>query len=348
MPRNTLSASAAGSRLVTATALLALSTAALNSASAQTPATGSGQSASTGSGQAFPVKSIRLVVPFAPGGSTDILARMVAQKLTEAWGQQVNVDNRAGGGSVIGTDLVAKAAPDGHTLVMTSTSTATAPSLMRKLPYDTLRDLAPVIQLVSTPNALVVHPSLPVNSVPELISLARARPDQIAFASGGNGTSTHLGGEILRLMAGVRMTHVAYKGAAPSITALMSGEVSWLFGAILPTLPLIKAGRLRAIAVSSAKPTPALPGVPPVGDTLAGFDTSPWTGVAAPGTTPKDIIARLNQEIARGYSAPDVRERLLREGNDVVLNTPEQFNAFFRGEMDKWAKAIKAAGITIQ
>ena len=355
MPRNTLSASAAGSHLVTATALL-VSAAALNSASAQTPATGLGQSASTepalslpkGSGQAFPVKSIRLVVPFAPGGSTDILARMVAQKLTEAWGQQVNVDNRAGGGSVIGTDLVAKATPDGHTLVMTSTSTATAPSLMRKLPYDTLRDLAPVIQLVSTPNALVVHPSLPVNSVRELISLARARPDQIAFGSGGNGTSTHLGGEILRLMAGVRMTHVPYKGAAPSITALMSGEVSWLFGAILPTLPLIKAGRLRAIAVSSAKPTPALPGVPPVGDTLAGFDTSPWTGVAAPGATPKDIIARLNQEIARGYSAPDIRERLLREGNDVVLNTPEQFDAFFRGEMQKWAKVIKVAGIVIQ
>ncbi len=340
MPRNTLSASTAGSRLVTAAALLAVSAVALSSANAQTPA--------TGAGQAFPVKSIRLVVPFAPGGSTDILARMVAQKLTEAWGQQVNVDNRAGGGSVIGTDLVAKATPDGHTLLMTSTSTATAPSLMRKLPYDTLRDLAPVIQLVSTPNALVVHPSLPVNSVRELISLARARPDQIAFSSGGNGTSTHLGGEILRLMAGVRMTHVPYKGAAPSITALMSGEVSWLFGAILPTLPLIKAGRLRAIAVSSAKPTPALPGVPPVGDTLAGFDTSPWTGVAAPGATPKDIIARLNQEIARGYSAPDLRERLLREGNDVVLNTPEQFDAFFRGEMQKWAKVIKAAGIVIQ
>lgn len=299
-------------------------------------------------GAAYPTKPIRLVAPFAPGGSTDILARLVAQKLTEAWGQQVNVDNRAGGGSVIGTDIVAKSAPDGYTLVMTSTSTATAPSLLRKLPYDTLRDLAPVIQLVSTPNALVVHPSLPVQSVRDLIALARARPDQIAYGSGGNGTSTHLGGEILRLMAGVRMTHVPYKGASPSITALMSGEVSWVFGAILPTLPLIKAGRLRAIAVSGAKPTPALPGVPSVGDTLPGFDTSPWTGVAVPGATPKDIITRLNQEIARGYSAPEIRDRLQREGNDVVLNTPEQFDVFFRGEMDKWAKVIKAAGIAIQ
>ena len=298
--------------------------------------------------QNYPSKPIRLVAPFAPGGSTDILARLVAQKLTEAWGQQVNVDNRAGGGSVIGTDLVAKSAPDGYTLVMTSTSTATAPSLMKKLPYDTLRDLAPVIQLVSTPNVLVVHPSLPVRSVRELIEVARARPDQIAFGSGGNGTSTHLGGEILRLMANVRMTHVPFKGTAPSITSLLSGDVSWVFSAILPALPLIKAGRLRAIAVSGAKPTPALPGVPPVGATLAGFDTSPWTGVAVQGATPKDIITRLNQEIARGYSAPDVRERLLREGNDVVLNTPEQFDIFFRGEMDKWAKVIRAAGIAIQ
>ena len=226
--------------------------------------------------QTYPAKPIRLVAPFAPGGSTDILARMVAQKLTEAWGQQVNVDNRAGGGSVIGTDIVAKAAPDGYTLVMTSTSTATAPSLVKKLPYDTLRDLVPVIQLVSTPNVLVVHPSLPVRGVRDLIELARARPDQIAFGSGGNGTSTHLGGEILRMMANVRMTHVPFKGGAPSVTSLMSGEVSWVFSAILPVAPLIKAGRLRAIAVSSAKPSAALPGVQPVGATLVGFDTSPW------------------------------------------------------------------------
>ncbi len=298
--------------------------------------------------QQYPVKPIRLIVPFAPGGSTDILARMVGQKLTEAWGQQVLVENRPGGGSVIGTEIVARSAPDGYTLVMTSTSTVTAPSLVRKLPYDTLRDLAPVIQLVSTPNALVVHPSLPAKSVKELIALARARPDQIAFGSGGNGTSTHLGGEILRLMAGVRMVHVPYKGAAPSLTALISGEVSWVFGAILPTLPHIKSGRLRAIAVSSARRTVALPDVPPVGDTLPGFDTSPWTGVSAPGTTPKDVIARLNQEIARGYKAPDIRERLEREGNDVVVGTPEQFDAFFRAEMEKWAKVIKEAGIKLE
>jgi tripartite-type tricarboxylate transporter receptor subunit TctC len=295
--------------------------------------------------QSYPAKPIRIVAPFAPGGSTDILARMVAQKLTEAFGQQAFVENRPGGGSVIGTEIVAKSAPDGYTLVMASTSTATAPSLLRRMPYDTLRDLAPVIQLVSTPNALAVHPSLPAKSVRELVALAKARPGQIAYGSGGNGTSTHLGGEILAQMAGVKMTHVPYKGAAPSITALMSGEVSWVFAAILPTLPHIKTGRLRAIAVSSAKPSVALPGVPPVGASLPGFDTSPWTGVAAPGATPKEIVARLNQEIARGYSMPDVRDRLLREGNEVVLNSPEQFDAFFRGEMEKWARVIKAAKI---
>ncbi len=302
----------------------------------------------TANAQAYPAKPIRLIVPFAPGGSTDILARMVGQKLTEAWGQQVLVENRPGGGSVIGTEIVARSAPDGYTLVMTSTSTVTAPSLMRKLPYDTLRDLAPVIQLVSTPNALVVHPSLPAQSVRELIALAKARPDQIAYGSGGNGTSTHLGGEILRLMAGVSMVHVPYKGAAPSITALLSGEISWLFGAILPTLPHIHSGRLRAIAVSSASRTSALPGVPPVGDTLPGFDTSPWTGVSAPGATPKDIIAKLNQEIARGYRSPDIRERLEREGNVVVVNTPEQFDVFFRAEMEKWARVIREAGIKLE
>ena len=215
------------------------------------------------------------------------------------------------------------------------------------MPYDTLRDLTPVIQLVSTPNFLVVHPSLPAKSVGELIALARARPDQIAFGSGGNGTSTHLGGEILRQMAGVRMTHVPYKGGAPSLIALLSGDVAWVFVAILPALPHIKSGRLRAIAVSSARRTPVLPEVPPVGDTLPGFDTSPWTGVAATGGTPSEVIARLNQEIARAFRSPDIRDRLLREGNEVVLASSGEFDAFFRGEMEKWAQVIKVAGIRL-
>ena len=298
--------------------------------------------------QNFPVKPIRLIVPFAPGGATDILARLIGQKLTEAWGQQVVVENRPGGGTVIGTDLVAKSPPDGYTLLMVSTSTVTVPTLLPKLPYDTLRDLAPVIQLVASPNVLAVHPSLPASSVRELIALARARPHQVAFGSGGNGTSTHLGGEILRLMARVSMVHVPYKGAAPSTIAVLSGEVAWQFSAILSTVPYLKAGRLRALAVSSLKRSPVLPDVPPVADTLPGFEASPWTGVSAPAGTPKELIARLNQEIARALNAPDARERLTRDGNEVVAAPAEQFDAFFRAQMDKWAKVIRDAGIRLQ
>ncbi len=305
-------------------------------------------SASVATAQSYPVKPVRIIVPFAPGGATDILARLVAQRLTEALGQQVIVENRAGGGTVIGTELVAKSPPDGYVLLMVSTSTVTLPSLTRKLPYDTLRDLTPVTQLVSSPNVLVVHPSLPVKSVRELIALARAKPHQVAFGSGGNGTSTHLGAEILGLTAGVNMLHVPYKGAALSTTALLSGEVSFQLSAVLSTLPLIRAGRLRAIAVSSAQRSPVLPDVPPVADTLPGFEASPWTGLSVPAGTPKEIIARLHQEIARGFNAPETRERLTRDGNEVVVSTPEDFNAFFRAQMDKWGKVIRDARITLE
>lgn len=298
--------------------------------------------------QTYPVKPVRLIVPFAPGGATDILARLIGQKLAEAWGQQVVVENRPGGGTVIGTDLVAKSQPDGYTLLMVSTSTVTAPTLLPKLPYDTLRDLAPVIQLVASPNVLAVHPSLPAKSVRELIALARARPNQVAFGSGGNGTSTHLGGEILRLMANVSMVHVPYKGAAPSTIAVLSGEVAWQLSAILSTVPYLKAGRLRALAVSSLKRSPVLPEVPPVADTLPGFEASPWTGVSAPGGTSKELITRLNQEIARALNAPDARERLTRDGNEVVAAPAEQFDAFFRAQIEKWGKVIRDAGIRLQ
>ena len=297
--------------------------------------------------QTFPVKPIRIVVPFAPGGASDILARLVGQKLTEAWGQQVIVDNRPGGGTVIGTDIVARAAPDGYTLVIASTSTVTTPSLIPKLPYDPVRDLAPVIMLVSSPNVLVVHPSVPARSVGELIAVAKARPGEVAFGSGGNGTSPHLTGEILRLRAGVNMVHVPYKGAGPSTVALLSGEISWMFVAILPTLPHIQSGRLRAIAVGSARRASILPAVPSVADTLPGFDSSPWTGIAAPGATPREVISRLNQEIAKAFKAPDTRERLAQAGNHVVAGPPEEFDAFFRGEIEKWAKVIKEAGIRL-
>lgn len=298
--------------------------------------------------QSYPAKPVRIIVPFAPGGATDILGRLVSQRLTEALGQQFIVENRAGGGTVIGTEIVAKSPPDGYVLLMLSTSTVTLPSLTRKLPYDTLRDLTTVTQLVSSPNVLVVHPSLPVKTVRDLIALARARPDQVAFGSGGNGTSTHLGGEILRLMGKVNMLHVPYKGAALSTTALLSGEVSFQLSAVLSTLPLIRAGRLRAIAVSSTERSPVLPDVPPVADTLPGFEASPWTGLGAPAGTPREVLTRLQQEIAKGFNAPETRERLSRDGNEVVVSTPEDFAAFFRAQMDKWGKVIRDAKISLE
>jgi tripartite-type tricarboxylate transporter receptor subunit TctC len=297
--------------------------------------------------QAYPTKTIRIIVPFAPGGATDILARLVAKNLSDSLGQQAIVENRPGGGSVIGTEVAAKAPPDGHTLLMVSTSTVTLPSLAKKLPYETLRDLTPLTQLVSSPNVLVVHPSLPVKSVRELVALARARPDQVAFGSGGNGTSTHLGAEILGLMAGVRMTHVPFKGANPSTVAVLSGEVSWQLSAILSTMPHIRAGRLRPIAVSSLRRSPVLPDVPPVAETLPGFEASPWTGVSVPAGTPKEIVTRVYQEIAKGFNSAETRGRLERDGNEVVTSTPEEFDAFFRAQMTKWGKVIRDANIRV-
>jgi tripartite-type tricarboxylate transporter receptor subunit TctC len=295
--------------------------------------------------QSFPTKPIRIVVPFTPGGPNDILARMAGQHLTAAWGQQVVVDNRPGGGTIIGTDFVAKAPPDGHTLLMVATSFAAAPSLTAKLPYDTVRDFTPVIQMVSSPNVLVVHPSLPVKNVKDLIALAKARPGQIAFASGGTGSLTHLAGELVRLSAGVPMTHIPYKGAAPATVALIGGEVSWMFGTILPTLPHVKSGKLRAIAVASAQRVEVLPGVPTVAETLTGFEASSWYGLFAPAATPPDVIAKLNREVASGFNVADVRARLAQEGTVVVAGTPEQFGAIVRADMAKWAQVIREAGI---
>jgi tripartite-type tricarboxylate transporter receptor subunit TctC len=297
--------------------------------------------------QQYPSKPVRIIVPFAPGGATDILARLISQNLTESLKQQVIVENRAGGGSVIGTDVAAKSAPDGYTLLMVSTSTVTLPSLTAKLPYDTLRDLTPVTQLVSSPNILVVHPSLPVKSVKDLIALARARPEQIAFGSGGNGTSTHLGGVILGQVTGVRMTHVPFKGANPSTIAVLSGEVAWQLSAIISTLPHVKAGRLRAVAVSSLQRSAVLPEVPTVAETLPGFEASPWTGVSVPAGTPKDIVARLHREIQKGYNSGETRERLLRDGNEIVTSTPDEFEPFFRAQMAKWGKVIRDANIRL-
>jgi tripartite-type tricarboxylate transporter receptor subunit TctC len=297
--------------------------------------------------QAYPAKPIRIVVPFAPGGPNDILARLMAQQLTEAWTHPVIVDNRPGGGTVIGTELAAKAPPDGYTLLMVSTTHTTNPSL-RKLPYDPIRDLEPVILVASGPNVLLTHPSVPARSVKQLIALARARPGQVTYGSGGAGTSTHLAGALLAQMGGVKMIHVPYKGGGPATTALMSGETTWMVGTILPSMPPIRSGRLRALGVTSVKRTPVLPDVPAVAETLPGFEAVSWYGLAATGGTPRDIVAKINQELARRLKSPAMRERLSAEGAEVVAGTPEQFGAFYRAEIEKWGKVIKAAGIRLE
>jgi tripartite-type tricarboxylate transporter receptor subunit TctC len=228
-----------------------------------------------------------------------------------------------------------------------STSHATNPTLVRKLPFDTLRDLAPVTLIATSANVLVVHPSLPVRSVKELIAIARSRPGQVAYGSGGNGTSTHLSGELLAQMGGVKMIHVPYKGGGPAAIALLSGEVSSMFGPLLAFMPHIQSGRMRALAVSSGRRISALPAVPSVAETLTGFEAPAWYGVMTSGGTPKEAIAKLNQEIAKGLNADDTRERLAREGVEVVGGSSEEFGAFFRNEIEKWAKVIKAAGIKL-
>ena len=304
--------------------------------------------AGTAIAQGYPLKPVRIVVPFAPGGPNDILARVIGQKLTESWGQQVIVENRAGGGTVIGTEVVAKSPPDGYSLLMVSTSHTTNPTLVRKLPFDTLRDLAPVILVANSSNVLLAHPSLPARSVKELIALAKNQPDQVAYGSGGNGTSTHLSGAMLTQMGGVKMIHVPYKGAGPANIALISGQITWMFGNAIPSVPYLKSGRLRALAVTGKLPIPALPGVPTVAETLPGFEANSWYGVSAQGGTPKDVITKLNQDIGRVLGSSDMRTRLEAEGAEPGGGSPEQFGAFFRAEIEKWARVIRAAGIRLE
>lgn len=293
----------------------------------------------------FPERPIRLIVPFSPNGPNDLLARMVGQKLTQSWGQQVVIDNRPGAGTIIGTDIALHAPADGYTLLMVSSSTAVNPTLKKKLPYNTLKELVPLVQLASSPNVLVVNPSVPAHNVAELLALAKAQPGAITYASGGTGTATHLAGELLASMGGVKMTHVPYKGAAPATIDLLGGRVSCMFGTILPTLPHIKSGKLRAIGISSLIRSSALPDVPPIADTLPGFEATSFYGIAVPAGTPKAIIAKLNAEIVRIVTAPDMREKLHEQGAEAVGDTPAEFATFFRKQMDKWAKVIKDAGI---
>ena len=304
--------------------------------------TASGMAAQSG----FPAKPIRLIVPFAPGGGTDITARAVAQKLSESWGQTVVTDNRPGANGTIGVDLAAKSAPDGYTLTMISSSHAVNVGLYARLPYDLLKDLAPVTQATSQPYALVINPTVPAKSVKDLIAHARAKPGTLNYGSSGTGGISHLAGALLGSITGTALTHVPYKGGAPAMIDVISGQIQILFGTLLLTGPHIKAGRLRVLAVTTPQRWPGTPELPTMQEAgVPGFVITQWYGILAPARTPPAIIEKVNKEIARILHHPDVKERLAADGADAVGNTPEQFGAHIKSEVATYGKLVKQIGL---
>ncbi len=297
---------------------------------------------------AYPAKAIRYIVPFPAGGPLDIVARAIGQELTKVWNQPVIIDNRPGAGGNIGAELVAKSPPDGYTILMGAVSThAINPTLYSKLAFDPIKDFAPVTLITSVPNVLVVHPSLPVKNVKDLIALAKARPGQLNFASGSTGSAGHLAGELFNSLAGVQMTHIPYKGAAPAVIDVIAGHVSLMFDNLSSALPNIKARRVHAIAVTTLKRSPLvrdldLPTIDESG--LRGFDVSTWFGIFAPAGTPPDIVSKLNSEVVRILHTSEMRERLAALGAEPIGNKPDEFAAFIKTEIPKYAKVIKASG----
>jgi tripartite-type tricarboxylate transporter receptor subunit TctC len=297
--------------------------------------------------QEWPAKPVRIVVPFPPGGGLDIVARVAAPKLTENWGQQVIVDNRAGASGMIGTEIAARAAPDGYTLIMgTMGNFAVNPHLFPKMPVDPLRDFAPITLVVAVHFVMVAHPSLPARNVKELVALAKARPGQITYASSGAGGAPHLAGELFKRMAQVNLIHIPYKGSGPSFQDLLGGQVSLTFDSLVQSLPYIKSGRLRALAVLGNTRSPLAPEVPTVAESgVPGYELTNWFGLAAPAATPRETIAKLHSDFVKVLQHAEVREKLTGMGADVVASTPEQFGAFLRSESAKWAKLVKETGI---
>ena len=301
--------------------------------------------------QAYPARPIRFVVPYAPGGPLDLIARAIGQKLTEATGQAVVVDNKPGAGGNIGADIVAKAAPDGYTIVMGAVAThAINPTLYPKIPSDPVKDFTPVAMVAVVPNVLVVNPILPVKSVKELIDFAKARPSYLNFASGSTGSTGHLAGELFNALAGVQMVHIPYKGGAPAMADLLAGQVQLMFDNLANALPQVKAGKLRALAVTTAQRSAFAPDLPTLAEAgVPGFDLSTWFGIFLPGNAPRDIVLRLNTEINKALSAPDMKDRLEKMGAEPPANnTPERFAAFIKVEFDKYARVIKASGAKVE
>jgi tripartite-type tricarboxylate transporter receptor subunit TctC len=296
-------------------------------------------------GANYPAKQVRVIVPFPAGGPTDAIARAIGQKLSETWGQPVIVDNRPGAGGNIGTELAAKSPADGYTLFIGTVANAINQSLFAKLPFDFVRDFAPVTQNYVTGLILAVHPSLPAHTVKELIALAKANPGQLSYSSSGVGGTPHLAGELFNSMAGVKMVHVPYKGSAPAMADLLGGHIQLTFDNMLTVLPQVKAGKLRGLAVTMTTRSPLAPELPTVAEAgLKGFEVKSWNGVVVPTGTPKEIIARLNGEIVRILRQPDLREKFLVQGVELVPTTPEEFGAFIKQDIAKWAKVIQLSG----
>lgn len=305
---------------------------------------------SAGLAQTYPTKPIRLIVPYPPGGGNDTLARLFGAKLTEAWGQQVVVDNRPGAGTIIGTQIAARAVPDGYTLLLSSIAThAIAPNLYAKPGYDPVKDFAPITLLAVAPTVVCVNPSVPAKSLKDLIALAKARPDELKFASGGLATPPHMAGEIFASMTGIKLVHVPYKGGGPAHAGLLGGESTMMFDTAASILPHVRAGKLRALAIARAQRLPEYPDLPTFAEAgVAGYEVNAWYSMHAPAGVPAQIIARVNRELVRILKLPDIQERLKVLGSEGIGNSPEEFGKFVRAESTKYAKAIRDAGVRVE
>jgi len=306
--------------------------------------------AACGAADNYPTKPVRWLVPFPPGGGTDLISRTVAAKLSEAWGVQVVADNRAGAGGNIGSELCAKSPPDGYTICMMTVAQSISPSIYPKLGFDPLKDFAPVTLMATLPSLLMVHPSLPVKNVKELVALAKAKPATLTYASTGNGTSPHMLMEMFKWMAGgINLVHVPYKGASPAMIDQISGQIDVAFSTAIAALPFVQQGKVRAIAVSTKDrfaPLPDLPTVEQGG--IKGYDGSSWQGVVMPANTPRDMIAKANAELVKMLKSPDMKEKILLQGGIAIGNSPDEFAAYMKSEIDKWAKVAKAANVRVE
>jgi len=298
--------------------------------------------------QGYPTKPVKVIVPYPPGGPTDIVARSVAQKLSEQMGQQFVVDNRGGAGGNIGAEAVKNSPADGYTLLVATTAHAINKTLFPKLNYDLTKDFVPVSQLTAGPLVIVANPKFPPNNVKELIATAKAKPGEVNFASSGPGQSTHLAAELFSSMAGVKMTHVPYKGSAPALTDTMGGQTAIFFDTMLSAMPHVRGGKLKALAVTSAKRSPAAPDIPTVAESgLPGYEAIAWNGLLAPAGTPKEVVAKLNAELKKALELPEIKERFAAQGFAAAYSTPEAYAAFINTEVDKWARVVKVSGATV-